>query len=122
MKASGAWVQEPMGLGEMETPFLKGAHRLSRALGPRAKQGLHRNLGQTRLQFLGDLLGKQRVTMACCGGRALEAKLLGIFISVCSSRGGHFGKMQPHPTALRSPRPNNNPDSITAPPISKQAA
>ena len=25
------------GLGEMETPFLKGAHRLSHALGPRAE-------------------------------------------------------------------------------------
>ena len=47
LKASGAWVQEPMGLGEIETPFLKGAHRLSRALGPRAKQRLHGNLGQT---------------------------------------------------------------------------
>ena len=33
-----------MGLGEMETPFLKGAHRLSYALGPREKQRLHRNL------------------------------------------------------------------------------
>ena len=41
-----------MGLGEMETPFLKGPQRLSRALDPRAEQGLHRNLGQTRLQFL----------------------------------------------------------------------
>ena len=28
-------------------------------LGPRAKQRLHRNLGQTCLQFLEDLLGKQ---------------------------------------------------------------
>lgn len=47
------------GLGEIETPFLKGAHRLSRVLGPRAKQSLHRNLGQTWLQFSEDLLGKQ---------------------------------------------------------------
>ena len=45
LKASGVCVS--MGLGEMETPFLKGAHRLSHALGPRAKQSLHRNLGQT---------------------------------------------------------------------------
>ena len=60
-----------MGLGEMETPFLKGAYRLSCALSPRAKQSLHRNLGQTRLQFLEDLLGKQGVNVACCGGRAL---------------------------------------------------
>ena len=62
------------------------------------------------------------VTVAHCGGRTLEAKLSGIFISVCSSRGGHFGKIWPHPSALRSPRPNNNPGGITAPPISKQVA
>ena len=47
LKASGACVQELLGLGEMETPFLKGAHRLSGALGPRAKQSLLGNLGQT---------------------------------------------------------------------------
>ena len=51
-----------MGLGEMETPFLKGTHRISHALGPRAKKSLHRNLSQTSLPFLEDLLGKQGVT------------------------------------------------------------
>ena len=48
------WHQRPVGLmrrssmrlGEMETPFLKGAHRISRALDPRAKQGLHRSMCQ----------------------------------------------------------------------------
>jgi len=63
------------GLGEMETPVLKGAHRLLRALGPRAKQSLHRNLGQTWLWFLKDLLGKQGLNVACCGGRTVETKL-----------------------------------------------
>jgi len=48
------------GLGEMETPFLKGAHGLSCALDPRAEHVLHRNLGQTRLQFLEDIVGKER--------------------------------------------------------------
>ena len=33
----------------------------------------------------------------------MEAKLSEIFISVCSSRGGRFGKIWPHPSALRSP-------------------
>ena len=47
------------GLGEMETLFFKDAHRLLYALGPRAKRRLHRNLGQTWLQFLEDLLGKR---------------------------------------------------------------
>ena len=47
LKASRACVQELHSTGEMETPFLKGAHRHSHTLGPRAKQSLHRNLGQT---------------------------------------------------------------------------
>ena len=109
-------------LGEMETLFLKGTHRLSCALGPRAKQRLQRNLGQTWLQFLKDLMGKERVTVARCGGRTLQAKLSGIFISMCSSIGGHFGKIWPHSSVLRSPKPNNNPGGITVPPIRKQAA
>ena len=46
MKARGLVHGSSMGLGEMETPFLKGTPRLSHALGPRAKQRLHRNLYQ----------------------------------------------------------------------------
>ena len=46
-------------MGETEPPLLKGAHRLSWAPGPRAKQRLHRNLGEIGLRFLDDLLGKQ---------------------------------------------------------------
>ena len=46
LKASGLVGRSSTGLGEMETPFLKGAHRLSFALGPRAKQNLYRNLGK----------------------------------------------------------------------------
>ena len=41
LKASGACAQ---GLGETDTPFLKGTHRLSHALGPRTKQRLHRGV------------------------------------------------------------------------------
>ncbi len=59
LKARGLVHRSSMGLGEMETPFLKGTPRLSHALGPRAKQSLYSNLGQTWLQFLEDLLGKQ---------------------------------------------------------------
>ena len=46
LNASEACAQELHRTGEMETPFLKGTHGLSRVLGPRAKQSLHRNLGQ----------------------------------------------------------------------------
>ena len=40
-------------------------------------------------------------------------------ISVCSSRGEHVGKIWPHSSGLRSPRPNNNKDGNAPPPISK---
>ena len=52
-----------MGLEEQETALLKGTYR-----SPRAKQRLHWNLGQTYLHCLEDLLGKQEVRVACCGG------------------------------------------------------
>ena len=71
------------------------AQRLLCALGPRAKRMLHRNRGQTCLLFLEGLLGKKQVTVAHCGGKTLEAKVSGIIISVCSSRGDHFGKSGP---------------------------
>ena len=47
LKASGLLHRSSAGLGETETPFLNGAHRVSHALGPRTKQRLYRNLGQT---------------------------------------------------------------------------
>ena len=47
LKATGAYVQELHGTGEIETPFLKGTHKISCALIPREKQRLQRNLGQT---------------------------------------------------------------------------
>ena len=111
-----------MELGEMETPILRGTQGFLCALGSRAKQRLPRNQGRTCLQFLEDLLGKLNVTVAHCGGRTLEAKVLGIIISMCPFRGGHFGKIWPHPSGLRSPRPNNKPGGNTAPSISKQTA
>ena len=46
-KLVGLVCRSSMGLGEVETSFLKGVHRISHALGPRAKQKRHRNLGWT---------------------------------------------------------------------------
>lgn len=104
----------------------KGTNRISCALGPRAKQRLHRNLGQTCLWFLEDLLGKQGVTVAHCGVRILEANVSGIIISVNSSRGGHFDEKKkknwPQSSGLRSTRTNNKTGGNTTPAFSKQAA
>ena len=111
MSCPNAWGSGPVGLvhrssmelGKLETLFLKSTHKLSYALGPWAKQRLHRNLGQTCLHFLGDLMRKKGVTVFCCGRRTLEAKVLGIIIGVYSSKGGHFGKIWPHLSGLRTP-------------------
>ena len=65
---------------------------------------------------------ENRGGLAYCAGSTLEAKVLGIIISMSSSRGGHFGTIWPHPSALRSPRPNKKLGGNTAPPISKEAA
>ena len=57
------------GLGEKETPHLESSHKVSHALGPRAKQWLHKTLGQTYLQDLEGLLGMQESAVAHCGGK-----------------------------------------------------
>ena len=122
LKAMGLVCRISTGVGGKDTTFLKSTHRISCVLGPKVKQSLHRNLDQIWLQFLEDLLGKQGVIVAHSEGRTLEAKFSGIFISMCSSRCGHFGKIWPHPSPLRSSRPNNNPGWIRVLPINKQAA
>lgn len=67
LKASRVEQRGFTGLGETETPLLEGAHRFSRVLGPRAKQGLYKNLSQTNLWVLEDLLRKQGVDVAYYG-------------------------------------------------------
>ena len=113
-----------MGMGEREFPFLKSTHRLSHALGPREKQCLHRNLGQTLTAVLGGHPGKTGVNVASCEGGTLEAKLSGIFRSSAFLWRWPFWENLAPPVSqlLRSPRANNNPGGITAPPLSKQAA
>ena len=66
------------GLGETATPPLEGARKVPHALGPRAKQGLHRSPGQIRLQALVGLLGRQGLVHGGgedTGDRAPESSL-----------------------------------------------
>ena len=80
-----------MGLGKMETPFLKGAQyhfvpgpsKVSIGIWVRPDKSYLRTSWENRDEC--GLLG---------GGR-LEAKLLGIFSSMPLSGGGHFGKNLP---------------------------
>ena len=72
------------GLGEMGIPLLKVTHGFLCVLGPKAKETLHRNLGQNSLWFLAYLLGKQGVMVTHCEGRTLEANVSRIIIRVNS--------------------------------------
>ena len=119
LSTSRACVQELHRTGVNREPILERHTHFHVCLGHRAKQRLHNHLGQTWLQFLEDLLGK---IGSKCGSLLGKARVLGIIISMCSSRCGHFGKIWPYPSGLRSPRPNDKPGGNTAPPISKKAA
>ena len=65
-----------MGLGEMETPFLEGKHRLSCALGPRAKQSPQES-GSDLTKVLGGSLGKTRGDCSLLWGKDIGSKSLG---------------------------------------------
>ena len=99
-----------MGLGE--TDILK---RVSCTLGPRAKQGVHKDMGKTYLWVLEGLSGKHGLPVDCCGGTTV------IIIGVTSPGSFHFGKTSLHPSGLRSPRPNNKQGGNAAKLISKEA-
>ena len=81
-----------MDWGKWRPPFLKGAHRLSHALGPRAKQSLH---SSNLTEVLGGHPGKTGVNVACCEGRTLKAKLSGIFSRCLSLEVAILGKSGP---------------------------
>ena len=72
------------GPGLIETPLIEGPHRVSHALDPRARQGLHKNLGQTYLQVFEGCLGKQGLAVDHRRRRTLEAQVPGIVISMSS--------------------------------------
>ena len=110
-----------MGLGEMETPFLKDTHRLSGALGSQGKAKSPWESGSNLTAVLGGHPGKTGVNVTC-EGRSLKAKLSGIFSSCLSLEVAICGKSGPtRQSALRNPRANNNPGGVIAPPLSKQA-
>ena len=122
MKASGTCAQELYRTEGNRDHILKSCTQAFAFTGSQGKAG---SLWESELDLtavLGGPPGKAGVNVAYCGVRTLEAKLLGILISESFSGDGHFRKTWPHPSALRSPRVNNNPGRITNPPISKQTA
>ena len=69
LKTSGLVFRRSTGWRETETPLFEGTHKVSCALGPWAKQWLHRSLGQTYLWVLEALLGRRGSAVAHCRGK-----------------------------------------------------
>ena len=103
---------------ELRGPRGNRLHRWLRALGPGAKQILHRHLGQTCLPTLEDLLGKEGAAVAC-GGRSLEAKVSGAVIRVGSPEAAFWKNLAPHLLRAEMPQAKQYLAGNTAPPISK---
>ena len=121
LRASGACAQELHSTGGNRDSILE---RCTQAFMCTASQGKAETSKEYRSHLtvvLGRSPGKTGVAVAHYGGRTLETKVSGKINSVCSCRGGHFGKIWPHPSGLKSPRPNNNPGGNTAPSLSNQA-
>ena len=121
LKASEACVQELHRTGGNGDPILKRRTQTFTCTEFQGKAKSPRESGSNLTAVLGGHPGKTGVNVACCEGRTLEAKLSGIFsISAFLWRWPFWENLAP-PSVLRSPRPNNNPDGITAPHLSKQA-
>ena len=120
LKASGACAQELHRTGENRDSHSWRAHKSFHVHW--ANQGFYKDLGQSYPLVLECLLGNKGVAVAHCGGWTLESEVQGIIIGVNSPGGGHFGKIWPQPSELRSPRPNNRQGGNTDPPISKRSA
>ena len=122
LKASGACAQELHRTGGNRDPILKRRTQTFTCTGSQGKAKSPRESGSNLTAVLGGHPGKTGVNVACCEGRTLKAKLSGLFSSCLSLEVAILGKYGPtHQSALRSPRANNNPGGITAPPLRKQA-
>ena len=98
LKASGAYAQKLHRTGGNGDPILE---RCTRNFTCTRSQGRARSPQEPRSNLtavLGGHPGKTGVNVACCEEGALKAKLLGIFISLPFSGGGHFGKIWPQPS------------------------
>ena len=95
------------GLEETETLLLVGAHRISCTMGPRTKQGNHKNLNQTYLQILDGFLESRGRVWLIVGTGHCKQRSKGKIINMSSPKGHHFGKIWPHSSGLRSPRINS---------------
>ena len=122
LRTSGACAQELHRTGGNRDPILKRRTWTFTCTGSQGRASSPEESGSNLTAVLGGHPGKTGVNVACYEGWTLKAKLSGIFSSCLSLEVAIWGKSGPtHQSVLRSPRANNNPGEITAPPLSKQA-
>ena len=111
MKASGACAQELHGTGGNRDPILKRRTQTFTCTESQGKAKSPRESGSNLTAVLGGHPGKTGVNVACCEGRTLKAKLLGIFSSSAFLWLWPFRENLAPPISqlLRSPKANNNP-------------
>ena len=115
------------GLGEIHTPFLEGTHRVSCTLGPRAKQWLHKILGQTYPQVLRVSLGSGDRLWLTVAARILVMEIPGnVHWYELFQRSPFWHQNLAPPNSLQAPvldhlKPNNQQCGNTTMPISIQA-
>ena len=96
LKANGACAPELHRTGGNGDPILKRHTQTFTCTGSQGKAKSPLESGSNLTAVLEGHPGEKGVSVGCCGGRILEAKLLGIFSSMSFSEGGHFGKIWPH--------------------------
>ena len=124
----GIWCYMPVGLEcrsstglqEIKTPCLEGTDRFSCILDPKAKKGLHKNLGQPYLWVLEGLLQQLGMAVAHCGNKILETDVPEINHQREFRRPPFWKKLAPlnnslQALPLRNPRPNNKQGGTTPP-------
>ena len=95
LKASGACVQELHGTGGNGDPILERCTQIFTCTESQGKAKSPRESGSNLTAVLGGHPWKTGVNVACCEGRTLEVKLLGIFSSCLSLEVAILGNSGP---------------------------
>ena len=111
MTASGACAQELHGTGVNGDPILERCTQTCTCTGSQGKAKAPEESGSDLTAVLEGSPGKTGGECGLLWGRALEAKL-GNNNQRASLWRWPVGKIWPHPSAVRSPRPKNNPGGL----------
>ena len=112
LKASGVCVQELHRTGGNRDPDFKRCTQIFTCTGFQGKAKSPSDSGPDLTAVLGGSPSKRGGECGLLWGKGIKSKALGNIQQCAFSGGGHFGKIWPQLSELRSPRPNNNPGGI----------